>query len=172
MKKISIPIKLVLTLISGMLSLTLFSIQWFPAAYLPASITPTSLDQTTPTVTLNPSPMPTATPTVIEPFVNLSNLLMVDVEFYPDAQPLVLSVKPLEQGRVTPGGAGETKFVVLDSGGMPVYDISINPVFVFGEPAKKHDSVRMSFIIPNPGQGARIQISSEEWTMEYKIDGN
>lgn len=172
MKKLSIPIKLIVSLICGMVSVTMMSVGWFPAAYLPGITTATP--QLSPTI--SETPMPTAiltpTPTVVAPFVNLSDMLMVEIEFYPDAEPQVVSLLPLAEGRITPGGEGEVTLKVFDPGGELIYETSLNPSFVFGEPAKKHDSIQMTFIIPNIGPGGKIQISSADWTMEYTIDGN
>ncbi len=168
MKKLSIPIKLVLTLTCGMIAVTMLSFQWFPAELMPGLETPTP--QVTPSP--SPSPQPSPTATIIEPFVNLSDLLVVEIEFHPDAQPQVLSVLPINEGRITPGGIGDTQLKVIDRGGKTVYESSFNPIFVYGEPAKKHDSIQMIFIIPNAGSGSLIQITSADWTMEYKIDGN
>ncbi len=153
MRKFSIPIKLIVSLVCGMISVTLLSVQWFPAEYLP-------ITNATPTAT------------VVAPFVNLSDMLMVEIEFYPDAEPQVITILPLAEGRLTPSGAGDVLLKVVDPDGKPVYETSLDPVFVFGEPAKKHDSIRMTFIIPNAGRGGKIQISSADWTMEYTIDGN
>ena len=152
MRKFSIPIKLVVSLVCGMISVTMLSVQWFPAKYLPITV-------------------PTPTATVVAPFVNLSDMLMVEIEFYPDAEPQVISVLPLAEGRMTPSGAGAVLLKVVDPDGKSVYETSLDPAFVFGEPAKKHDSVLMTFIIPNTGQGGKILISSADWTMEYTIDG-
>jgi hypothetical protein len=153
MRKLSIPIKLVISLVCGMISVTMLSVQWFPAEYLPTTVI-------------------RSTATVVAPFVNLSDMLMVEIEFYPDAEPQVISVLPLAEGRMTPSGVGEVLLKVVDPHGKVVYETSLDPAFVFGEPAKKHDSIRMTFIIPNAGRGGKIQISSADWTMEYTIDGN
>lgn len=180
MRKSSIPIKLFITLLCGSISAGLLSYQWFPAAYMPLlitptaqSITPTTTSPSSPimTTTATSSPVPTVTATVIEPFVNLTDLLMVEVEFYPDAPPKVVSVLPLEKGRLTPDGLGEVTLKVIDKNNKSIYEINLHPVFVFGEPAKKHESIRMTFIVPKGGLDTMIQISSAEWTTEYKIDG-
>lgn len=174
MKIYPIVIKLFVTLICGII--TLFSFQWFPMITQPAAVTPSSTDdiQILPTITSTPLPTinPTSTATVVKPFVNLSGLLLVTVEFYPDMQPQILSVQPLESGRVTPSMTGDTQLKMIDVEGKTVFDLTFKPIFVFGEPAKKHDSIRMTFIVPNGGKDSLIQISSTEWLMEYKIDGN
>ena len=174
MKKMSIPVKLILSLIVGMISITLLSVEWFPITWLPAvgSLTPTTLPVDAVTPTSQPTLAPTPTSTVAEPFTNLADLLLVEMEFYASAQPQVLSQTPLEEGRLTPDGVGDTRLLVVDPQGKTVYEISFTPVFVYGEPSKKHETIRMTFILPNVAEGGKIVISSTDWTMEYPIHGN
>ncbi len=158
MKKISILKKVLLTWLVSMLSISIMTFtpeisSWFSGSILAES-----------------EPQESQEP--IDLFVNLPDLLMVQVDFFMESSPVIAQVSQLDQGRITPESSGEATIEIMDKNGNLLYKTSTNPIFFYGEPPVIHSQISKILILPNDPSAYSISVKYKNWEAEKKINGN
>lgn len=105
-------------------------------------------------------------------FIDLPDLLIVQVDFFSESSPIIESIERLDRGRLTPSVVGEAKLKICDERDLILYQATINPIFVFGEPPIFHEKISKIIILPNIAEAYKIVISYKNWEVEKLIDEN
>lgn len=158
MKKISILKKVLLTWLVSMLSISIMTFTPEIASWFSGSI----LAESEPQESQEP----------IDLFVNLPDLLMIQVDFFMESSPIIVQISQLDQGRITPEGSGEATIEILDKNGDMLYKTSTTPIFFFGEPPVIHSQVSKILILPNYPSAYSVLVKYKNWEAEKKINEN
>ncbi len=105
-------------------------------------------------------------------FMDLPDLLVVEVEFFSESSPVIGKISQIDQGRLTPDAVGEAKIEIYDDNNQTLYETTINPIFVFGEPPRLHEQISKIVILPNIPEAQKIIVSYKNWKVEKLIDEN
>lgn len=158
MKKMSILTKIILTWLFSIVSISLMTLMPSISAWY------SGLATTEPGA-INDQGQPNL-------FVDLPDLLLLEVDFFQDSSPVIVQVTQLEQGRITPDISGEATIEIMDKNGVSLYKTSTTPVFFFGEPPIIHSQISKVIIMPNFSTAHSISVIYKNWKAEKIINGN
>lgn len=165
-------VQFVLSLLVGMM-LSFITIRVFPSTLIPATLTPPPIATATlmPVVTSTLSVIPT--PTSMEtpkPYVTISGVWLVRIQFSSTNAPQVLKVTRLQKGRITPFSQGDYQVELLDESGGILFSGAFVVSFLQGDPPRSVDQIIDLLILPIIDKAVELRIKTPQGETIYDLE--
>ena len=136
-----------------------------PIVVSPSS-TVMSQQLSTPSSTVSPTVTTTPTP---QPFQTLPGVWMVRLKLLRSAQPEIVNLRYLPEGRLTPTQPGDGRIQVLDKTGNLLFEQSFQVSFTGGEPLKAVDDISLIMTLPDVDGAYSIKIETLQGEVEQVL---
>lgn len=169
-RTLTFPLQIIISLLVGM-GLSFISVKAFP------STLPPQTPKLTPVVTVTPMPIVTSLPLIPtqisaetpKPYVTISGVWLVRVQFSSNNVPQVLKVTKLEKGRITPFSQGSYQAELLDDAGGVLFTGRFVISFVRGDPPHAVEQVTTILVLPVVEKAVQIRIKAPQGETIYDI---
>lgn len=104
------------------------------------------------------------------PFTTRSGMLMVTLTLHRNGLPEIISVQPLDHGRLTVVQPGDYTLSLEDKDGQSLYALPFRAIFLLpGEPPRPVDTIRLIFVVPAGSEVSHILVTGPQGSASYEL---
>lgn len=103
------------------------------------------------------------------PFTTQANMLAVTVAVYQDAAPQIMSVQPLNAGRLSVTRPGPYQLVLEDKNGASLYELSFRVAFVVPGLHEEAEEARQVFVLPPTNGATRLTLHGPQGSATHEL---